>query len=67
MNHHDQVRAKLAASAYSAWLGATYRAFVAACDGVSLVGNFYELPLAERMEWEAKARKAAGVLGWKTP
>ena len=67
MNHHSQVRAKLAASAYSAWLGACYRAFEAAALGIRLDGIFYELPLAERMEWEAKARKAAGVLGWKTP
>ena len=66
MSHHDQVRAKLAASAYSARLGATYRAFEAAALGIRLDGIFYELPLAERLEWEAKARKAAGVLGFAT-
>ena len=45
-------------------LGATYRAFEAAALGVRLDGIFYELPLAERLEWKAKARKAAGVLGF---
>ena len=60
----DSLKAKLAASAYAARLGHCYRAFEAACQGIALVGNFYELPLAEQMQWEEKARKAKAALGF---
>jgi hypothetical protein len=54
----DSLKAKLAASAYSARLGHCYRMYEAACEGIVLKGNFYNLPLPERMQWEEKARKA---------
>jgi len=63
-NDRDSLKAKLAASAYASRLGATYRAFQAACQGIALVGCFYEMPVAERMEWEEKARKAKAALGF---
>ena len=60
----DSLKAKLAASAYSARLGHCYRMYEAACEGIVLKGNFYNLPLPERMQWEEKARKAKAALGF---
>lgn len=64
MTNHDakELRAKRSAALHAARMGATYRAFAAACRGERLAGNFYELPLAERLEWEEKARLADSAL-----
>ena len=61
------LRDKLAASQKAERMGATFRAFAAACGGGPLIGIFYELPLAERMDWQERARKAAVALGMVLP
>jgi hypothetical protein len=63
-NDRDSLAAKRAAADYAARLAATYRAFVAACQGIALVGCFYDMPVPERMEWQEKARKAKAELGF---
>jgi len=57
-----QLKVEKARLEYSARLGATFRAFEAACMGVPLVGNFYELPLNERLSIEAQAAAAKNKL-----
>ena len=57
-----KLRAKREAELEAARRGATFRAWDAARRGVRLVGNYYELPVAEQLEWREKERKADAAL-----
>lgn len=63
----EKLRAKRLANQQAARMGATYRAFEAACGGGPLVGSLYELPVPEQLEWAEKARKAGVALGLVKP
>ena len=62
-----KLREKREAARISARRGHCYRTFEAACEDIVLTGNFYNLPLTERIQWEEKARKAGVALGLVKP
>lgn len=63
----EKLRAKRIAAQEALRMGACYRAFDSAARGVRLIGNYYELPVAEQLEWSEKARKAGVALGLVKP